>query len=361
MEITKQNIDTPALCMDLDTMEANIATVVAACRQHEVQWRPHSKCHKSAAIGQKLLEAGAMGITCAKLGEAEVLAAGGVKDLLIANLIVGPTKLQRLASLCEIADPIVCIDHIDQALPMNDVMVEKGQQVRVIFEVDIGLERVGVLPGPPLMELAAQVDPLPGLELVGIMGYEGHLLTVPDRADKEQQIHAALAVLVDCAEQLRAAGHCCDIVSCGGTGSYSISITHPGITELQAGGAIMMDQFYLKQCGVDELGHALTVLATIVSRPTPERAIIDAGRKTFHADEETAVVVGRDDIQVIRLSAEHGQLELEASAQDLRIGDRVEIIPGYSDMTTVLHDQFYGFRGDQLEVIWPLEGRGRLQ
>lgn len=361
MDITKQNIDTPALCMDLDAMEANIGVMAAACAENGVAWRPHSKCHKSAAIGQKLIAAGALGITCAKLGEAEVLAAGGVEDILIANLIVGPTKLRRLAALCKTADPIVCLDHIDQARPMSEVMAAQGQHVRVIFEVDIGLARVGVQPGEALMELAAQVDPLPGLNLVGIMGYEGHLLTIQDPEDKQQEIHAALEVLVDCARQLRAAGHCCDIVSCGGTGSYKISITHEGITEVQAGGAIMMDQFYLKQCGVTELSHALTVLATVVSRPTPERAIIDAGRKTFHADSETAVVVGREGIEVKRLSAEHGELKLDPSAQELKIGDRVEIIPGYSDMTTVLHDQFYGFRGDQLEVIWPLDGRGRLQ
>jgi D-serine deaminase-like pyridoxal phosphate-dependent protein len=361
MEVTKISLDTPALCMDLDVMEANIEVMVQACRDNDIGWRPHSKCHKSAAIGQKLIEAGALGITCAKLGEAEVLGAGGIDDLLIANLIVGPTKLSRLARLCTTARPIVCIDHIDQAVPMSEVMTAEGQVVRVIFEVDIGLCRVGVLPGEPLLELAAKVAPLPGLELVGIMGYEGHLLTISDPAEKEAKIHQALGVLVDAASSLKDAGYCCDIVSCGGTGSYVYGCSHPGITEIQAGGAIMMDQFYRNQCNIQDLGNALTVLVTVVSRPTPGRAIIDAGRKTFHADSEPAVVVGRDDIHVVRLSAEHGELELEPSAQDLKIGDRLEIIPGYSDMTTVLHDQFYGFRGDYLEVIWPLEGRGRLQ
>ena len=361
VEVTKDTLDTPALCMDLDAMEANIQKMAQACHGNNIHWRPHSKCHKSAAIGQKLIEAGALGITCAKLGEAEVLAAGGIEDLLIANLIVGPTKMQRLASLCRIARPIVCIDHIDQAIPMSEVMAAEGQVVRVIFEVDIGLARVGVQPGEPLLELAALVAPLPGLEVVGIMGYEGHLLTIPDPEEKKDKIGQALDVLVDCANSMKAAGFCCDIVSCGGTGSYTFSCSHPGITEIQAGGAIMMDQFYRNQCNVQDLENALTVLATVVSRPAPDRAIIDAGRKTFHADSEPAVVVGRDDIQVVQLSAEHGALHLEPSAQDLKIGDRLEVIPGYSDMTTVLHDQFYGFRGDQLEVIWPLEGRGRLQ
>ena len=361
MDVTKNTLDTPALCMDLDVMEENIQKMVQACEENNIDWRPHSKCHKSAAIGQKLIEAGALGITCAKLGEAEVLAAGGIEDLLIANLIVGPAKMQRLANLCRVARPIVCIDHIDQAVPISEKMEAEGQVVRVIFEVDIGLARVGVQPGEALLELASQVAPLPGLEVVGIMGYEGHLLTIADMEEKKEKIRLALEVLVDAAGAMKEAGFCCDIVSCGGTGSYVFSCAHPGVTEIQAGGAIMMDQFYRNQCNVQDLGNALTVLATVVSRPAPDRAIIDAGRKTFHADSEPAVVVGRDDIQIVRLSAEHGELQLDPSAQDLKIGDRLEIIPGYSDMTTVLHDQFYGFRGDQLEVIWPLEGRGRLQ
>ena len=198
-------------------------------------------------------------------------------------------------------------------------------------------------------------------ELAGVMGYEGHLLALDDAEEKETRIHEALDRLTQTADLLRTEDIPCEIVSCGGTGSYLISATHPGITELQAGGAIFMDQFYRNACQIDNLDFALTLVVTVVGRPAADRAIIDAGRKSIHQDSNPCVVIGRDDIRVRSLSAEHGNLELAPSAADLKIGDRLEMIPGYSDMTTVLHNQFHGFRGNQREVIWPLEARGHLQ
>ena len=357
---TKADLDTPALCLDLDVMEANIRAMAETCRRHRVGWRPHSKGHKVAAIAQAELAAGAIGVTCAKLAEAEVLAAGGVRDILIANMVVGPHKVRRLVELRRVADPIVCIDHLDQALPISRAMNEAGLRLRVIIEVDIGLRRVGVPPGEATLNLAKQLVDLPGIELAGIMGYEGHLLTVANADQKAAQIRDALATLVETRQLLEAAGIPCPIVSCAGTGSYLYAIRQPGITELQAGGAIFMDAYYRHKCNVPDLNFALTVVATIVSRPTPERAIIDAGRKTMHGDFQPPFVIGRDDIRVMRLSAEHGELELSHSAQGLRIGDRLELVPGYADLTTVLHNQYYCFRGGRLVDIWPIEARGKL-
>lgn len=358
--ITKAELDTPALCLDLDVMERNIGTVAETCRRHGVGWRPHAKGHKVAAIARAELAAGALGVTCAKLAEAEVMAAGGVRDILIANLIVGPQKLRRLVELVRHADPIVCIDHIDQALPLSQAMNEAGLKIRVLIEVDIGLARVGVAPGEPTLAIACQIKALPGLELAGIMGYEGHLLTVPEAEGKADQIARALGTLVETRRMLEAADIACPIVSCAGTGSYLHSVRQPGITEIQAGGAIFMDAYYRHKCQVPELNFALTVVATIVSRPAPGRAIIDAGRKTMHGDFQPPQVVGRDDLRIVRLSAEHGELALDPSAQHLKIGDRLELVPGYADLTTVLHDQFYCFRGGRLVDIWPIEARGKL-
>ncbi len=356
----KEDVDTPALCVDLDVMEANITSIVAACRRHGTSWRPHTKCHKSPAIAHKLLDAGAIGVTCAKLGEAEVMAAGGVRDILIANMIVGPHKLPRLVELRRIADPVVCVDHADQAEAFSRAMAAAGLALRVIIEVDIGLERVGVAPGASTVQLARRLHELPGLTLAGIMGYEGHLLRLEDGEEKGRQIAAALKVLTDTADLLRGNDLPCEIVSCGGTGSFKYAVAQAGITEVQAGGGMFMDAFYRYGCHVPQWDYALTVLTTIVSRPTPDRAIIDAGRKTMDANTHEPLVFGRDDVRVEALSAEHGRLKLEPSAQHLKIGDRLEIIPGYSDMTCVLHDHFLGFRQGKLEVIWPLEGRGRL-
>jgi D-serine deaminase-like pyridoxal phosphate-dependent protein len=269
-------------------------------------------------------------------------------------------KVRRLVELRCLADPVVCLDHIDQALPISRAMSEAGLRIRAIIEVDIGLRRVGVPPGEPTVRFAYELADLPGIEFAGIMGYEGHLLTIADADQKATQIREALATLVDTKEMLEAAGLPCPIVSCAGTGSYLYAVRQPGITELQAGGAIFMDAFYRHKCNVPELNFALTVTTTIVSRPTPERAIVDAGRKTLHGDFQPPIVVGRDDVRFGRLSAEHGELELSPSAQGLRIGDRLELVPGYADLTTVLHDQYYCFRGDKLVGVWPIAARGKL-
>ncbi|MDP6445627.1 MAG: DSD1 family PLP-dependent enzyme [Pirellulaceae bacterium] len=358
---SKADLDTPALCVDLDAMEHNIDAVAAACRGFNVSWRPHAKCHKSPLIGAKLTAAGAIGLTCAKLGEAEVMATGGIQDLLIANMLVGPRKVARLVELRKIADPIATVDHVEQARPIGDAMASAGLQVRMIVEVDIGLGRVGSAPGAATLELANFIHGHPGLELAGVMGYEGHLLTIEDLDEKKRCIKDALQLLVENASLLRQAGLPCPIVSCGGTGSFVYSVEAPGITELQAGGAIFMDEFYREKCQVTHLRHALSVVVTVVSTPAADRAIIDAGRKTMHGDFVPPRVVGRDDLKFDRLSAEHGALTVDANGPGVRIGDRLEVIPGYSDMTNVLHNHFYGFRQDSLEVVWSLDARGRLQ
>ena len=358
--IAKAELDTPALCLDLDVLERNIAAVAETCRRHGVGWRPHAKGHKVPSIARAELAAGALGVTCAKLAEAEVMAAGGVRDILIANLIVGPQKLRRLVELARHADPLVCIDHLDQAVPLSQAMSAAGLRVRVLIEVDIGLARVGVAPGEPTLALARELQALPGLELAGIMGYEGHLLTVPECEGKADKIARALGTLVETRGALVASGIACPIVSCAGTGSYLHSVRQPGITEIQAGGAVFMDAYYRHKCQVSELDFALTVVSTVVSRPAPGRAIIDAGRKTMHGDFQPPQVLGRDDVRIARLSAEHGELALDPSAQKLKIGDRLELVPGYADLTTVLHDQFYCFRDGRLVDVWPIEARGKL-
>lgn len=354
------DLDTPALCVDLDAMESNIRELAAACRQNGVAWRPHAKCHKSVDVGRKLIAAGAIGLTCAKLGEAEIFAAAGIQDLLIANELVGPQKVRRLVELRRIADPVFCIDHIDQALPISQAMHAAGLRVRAVLEVNVGMNRAGILSGEPALFLAQEIARLPGIELAGVMGWEGHLVIVEDPKEKEVRIREALSQLTATRDLLVANSLPCPIVSCGGTGSYPISVSHPGVTEIEAGGAIFMDAFYRRKCHISAFQLALKVVATVVSRPAPERAIIDAGRKTMNMEMAMPFVLGREDIEVKSLSAEHGTLTLAPSAQNLRIGDRLGIIPGYSDFTNVLHDQFYALRGTRIEAIWPLQGRGKL-
>lgn len=357
----KFDLDTPLLCIDLDKMQANIGKMAAQCREHGVAWRPHAKCHKTPAIALQEIAAGAIGVTCAKVSEAEVLAAGGVRDILVANMIVGERKWERVASLCRWADPIIACDHYAQVEPLAAVCRRHGVTARVLIEVNIGLDRVGVRPGPDTLNLAQAISKLQGVKLAGIMGYEGHLLQVAEPAEKERQIRESMALLVSCADAIRKSGIECGIVSAGGTGSYQYTIQCPGVTEVQAGGGIFMDPYYRNKCQVQGLDFALTVLATVVSRPTLERAILDSGRKTLNPDIAMPLVAGHEDAEVVRLSAEHCQLKLGPKSQNLKIGDKVELVVGYGDFTTVLHDDFYGFRNDRLEVVWPILGRGKIQ
>lgn len=357
----KNEIDTPALCIDLDVMEANITRMACWMAERGKAWRPHQKCHKTPAIAWKEIEAGAIGVTCAKVSEAEVMAAAGIADILIAHMVVGKPKWERIAALCRHADPIVACDHFAQVEPLAAVCRERGVNCRAIIEVNIGLDRVGIRPGRDTLDLAKAISKLEGVQLAGIMGYEGHLLRVPDQEEKRRLIEEAMGVLCHCRDMLLNENLNCEIVSAGGTGSYQITADCEGITELQAGGGIFADRLYQEQMHVQGLEQAVTVLATVVSRPVLERAILDCGRKTVNPDLMMPTVKDREGAEVFALSAEHGQVKLSGPAQDLKIGDKIELYVPYSDFTTVLHDHFYGFRGGKLDTVWPILGRGKLQ
>ena len=356
----KWELDTPALLMDLDLLESNISTIMARCRACGVDWRPHTKGSKTPAIAHKLLDAGAIGITCAKLGEAEVMAAGGIRDILVANQIVGPQKMARLAHLQRHADVMVAVDHPVHIQSISEAAQVAGTTVRVLVEVNIGLERCGVPPGEPTVDLARQAHAAPGVIFAGLMGYEGHAMALPD-AEKQVACRTAIGLLNTARAQVEDAGLEVGIVSAGGTGTLAVTPDLPGPTEIQAGGGIMMDTYYREGLHVQGLAHALTVLTTVVSRPAPDRAVADAGRKTTSNQFQMPEVRDCPGATAVALSAEHGVLRLEGPARDLEIGDKIEYISGYSDMTVFLHDRIYGIRNDRVEVVWDILGRGKLQ
>lgn len=350
----KSDLPTPALCLDLDLFESNIRTVVETCRQNHVEWRPHAKCHKSPLIGKRLVEAGACGLTCATLREAHTMAEAGIDDILIANLIAGPVKVSQLVEVASKANVMICVDHRDQADAISTAMNQANQTVRVVIEVEIGMDRVGVAIGDPAIELAKRVDSLPGLNLAGLMAYEGHLLTIEDRSEKKNAIQNSLGEVVELRSRFEKEGLENSILSCGGTGSFPITVQQDGITEVQAGGAIFMDAFYRDKCGITFLENALTVLATVGSLPAADRAVIDAGRKAMNIEICTPQPVGVSGVQVRSLSAEHGILDVDAEASELRIGQPLELIPGYADLTNVLHQCFYGIRNGKLTEVIPI-------
>jgi D-serine deaminase-like pyridoxal phosphate-dependent protein len=261
-------IDTPALLLDLDIMEQNIARMAEAFRGIKAKLRPHVKTHKTPIIAHRQLAAGAIGVTCAKLGEAEVMVEGGIRDILIANQIVGSRKITRLVNLARHADLIVAVDDPQNVAELSQAAQAAGVSLRVLIEVNIGMHRCGVEPGEPALALAQEVDRSAGLIFSGLMGYEGHLVFVSDLAERKERVYRDLQILLDTVSFLESKGLAVEIVSSGGTGTAMLTGALPGITEIQAGSYVFMDGRYRTIEGV-EFDCALTLLTTVVSRPTP--------------------------------------------------------------------------------------------
>ncbi len=256
-----------------------------------VGWRPHCKSHKSPDIARLQIAAGAIGITCAKLSEAEMLVDAGITDILIANQIVGPIKLERLMRLRRRADIAVAVDGVENVAELARAAEASGVRLRVLIEVDTGTERAGVLPGEPVLALARRVGAYGSLHLAGLMTWEGHTTRIPDPAEKRRAIAQAVGAVVASAQLCRDAGIPIGIVSCGGTGTFETTTTIPGVTEIQAGGGIFGDVRYRTIYNVP-VDYALTVLATVTSRPTPTRIIADAGKKAMSTDAGTPFPLG---------------------------------------------------------------------
>jgi D-serine deaminase-like pyridoxal phosphate-dependent protein len=351
------DLDTPALLVDLDAFERNVARMAAHFRQAGVSWRPHTKGQKVPALIHKELAAGAFGVTCAKLGEAEVLADAGIDNILVANQIVGRQKLNRLMALRRRVTVLVGLDSEVNAREINEVALAWGVRQGVLIELDSGMHRCGVQPGEPALALARTITSLPGLEFKGLMSWEGHTIRIPE-ADKPAAVAAALAPVLATAETIRSAGIPVEIVSCGGTGTYKYSALVPGVTEIQAGGGVFGDLTY-ESYGVQH-DRALTLLATVISVPTPTRAVLDAGKKSMSSDSQRPWPKNVEGVTDVRLSAEHARVEFDRP-HDLRVGDTIEFVVGYGDTTVHLHDVLYGVRNGKVEAVWPVAGRGRTR
>jgi D-serine deaminase-like pyridoxal phosphate-dependent protein len=357
---SKFDLDTPALLVDLDVLEHNIDRMAGTFREAGVGWRPHTKAIKIPTLAHRLIAAGAHGVTCAKLGEAEVMAAGGIKDILIANQIVGQQKIARLMRLLESADVIVAVDSIENVRQLDSAACASGRRLRVVIEVDIGMHRAGVQPGGAVVELGQAVARSEGLRFAGVMGWEGQTVHIQDLAAKQRAIAEAVSLLTRTADACREAGLDVQIVSCGGTGTYAYTARLPGITELQAGGGIFCDLYYRNEMHVDH-DYALTVLATVTSRPAPTRIICDTGKKTMSSDAAVPQPRIAPTIKRVGLSAEHATIELGEPSPTPGIGDKIEFIVGYTDTTTMLHEELYAIRGETVEEVWPVLGRGKLR
>ncbi len=358
-------VDTPALLLDLDQAERNIDRYQRAAKAAGIALRPHAKAHKCSAIGRIQVERGAVGLCCAKLGEAEAMAEGGVRDLLVTTPVVGPLKIRRLVDLARVARVAVVADDESNIAELSKAASALGAQLDVLIEVDVGQGRAGVLPGPRAAELARAVAASPALRFRGLQGYQGKLQAVAAIPERAALVREAMGRLAKSADAVRAAGLTCAVLTGGGTGSFPIDLGVGALNELQPGSYITMDTKYATVAlGEGEqahpLGQPLTILASVISRPSAGKAIVDVGWKSASSDGGLPAV--KEAGLVFEFAGdEHGSIGGAGSELDLALGDRIQLIPSHCDTTVNLYDRFVVHRGGRLEAYLPIEARGRSQ
>lgn len=355
-----EDIETPALVLDIGAAERNIRRMAERFAGRAVRLRPHVKTHKTPILAHKQLAAGAIGVTCAKLGEAEVMAAAGVREILVSSEVVGAAKVARLVALNRHARVITVIDDAGAARAISGAAAAAGLRVPALVDLDVGQRRTGVQPGEPALALAREVGALPGIAIVGVQGYEGHLQHIQGEAQRGERCRAAMHALTETASLLRANGFAIEIVTTGGTGTHAFAGDFPGVTEIQPGSYVMMDAHYGT---VEGLGfeQALFLRTTVISKTRSDAATVDAGMKTASIDSGLPGVRGIPGAQFLFAGDEHGTVMFGEARDDVRVGDVIELIPSHCDTTINLHDVYWVVRDGRLEDVWPIAARGMVR
>jgi D-serine deaminase-like pyridoxal phosphate-dependent protein len=351
-DLRKSEIPTPALLVDMDAMEANLKYLADFFAEGPCRLRPHYKNHKCVALARRQLAHGAIGITCATLGEAEALSRNGVQNILLANEIADAVQIERFLQLARVTDIMVGIDNERAVTAMSKAATDAGVSLQVVVDVDTGLGRCGVPPGEPALALA-QLAEAQGFRVRGLIGYEGHCVRLPPGAAKVEAIHKAMGPLVETAKLLRSHGIAAEIVSAGGTGTHDVSGRFPGVTEIQGGSYLLMDTDYKTVC--PEFEMALSVLGTVISRSGNERLILNAGLKEISAERGLPVLKNAQGARLRKLNAEHAIVDITDPGFPAQVGDHLEIWAHYSDATVNLHRCMYGVRGERVEEMFLLE------
>ncbi|EEF61523.1 DSD1 family PLP-dependent enzyme [Pedosphaera parvula] len=352
-------VDTPSLLLDADALQANIDRMAAFFVNRPSGLRPHFKSHKCTKIVRLQMQAGAVGITCAKLGEAEVLADAGIREILIANQIVGHVKIARLIQLAKRAAPIVAVDSEENARMLSAAASAANVEIRALVEVDIGLNRCGVKSGAPALALTRLIASLPGIKFEGLQGYEGHLVDLPDEAERAEKTRAALKPLVETRRLIESSGIPVNIVTGGSTGTYTFTGDFPGVDEVQAGSYAAMDWYYFDIR--PEFRQAMSILTTVISRPAPDIAIVDVGRKGVGAEFGPPRVKDLPGASIARFgSEEHASISLPKDC-NMSVGDHLELIPSHGCTTSNLYREFIVHRHGVVEDVWPIEGSGQMR
>jgi D-serine deaminase-like pyridoxal phosphate-dependent protein len=350
--LLKSEIPTPALLLDMDAMEANLKRMAAFFAEGPTRLRPHYKNHKCVALAKRQLAHGAIGITCATLGEAEVLARSGIPSILIANEIAGAPQIQRFVQLSRLTDIMVGVDNERAIASLSAASAQARVPLNVVVDVDTGMGRCGAPPGEPALALA-QMATAQGLRFRGLIGYEGHCVRLPPGPAKTAAIEQAMGKLVGTARLIQSHGLPVEIVSAGGTGTHDISGRIPGVTEIQGGSYLLMDTDYQTVCPEFEL--ALSVLGTVISRSGNERLIVNIGLKEISGERGLPVLKNISGARVRKLNAEHAVVDILHPDFAAQIGDQLELWAHYSDATVNLHRRMFGMRNGQVEETFLIE------
>jgi D-serine deaminase-like pyridoxal phosphate-dependent protein len=366
--LTELALDTPEVVLDLDIVRANIDRAATQAREAGVALRPHTKTHKLPQIARLQLGAGAVGVQVAKLGEAEVMAGAGIGDILVGYPLVGEQKLERLAELARRASVTVTVDSEEVALGISRLATARGITIPALLELDTGLHRLGVLPGSDAVRLAERVVALEGIALGGVFTHEGHVYTqARDPAERERLTLDACSAAVETAAEIRGRGIPANVVSVGSAATFRYAIRCPGVTEVRPGTYVFNDRSQLAQGAAGPADLAAFVIATVVARPARDRIVVDAGSKVLTSDRmivpdppATFGSVCGHDWEVVRLSEEHGVVAVEPNA-DVRIGDRLAIVPNHVCPAINLASYVTVAEGGRFADRWPVAARGLVQ
>ena len=360
------DIQTPCLVLDLDALERNIIKMGNYAKAHGVRHRSHGKMHKSVDV-QKLQESlgDAVGVCCQKVSEAVVFARGGIKDILVSNQVRDPGKIDRLARLPAYgARIIVCVDDVANVTELSTAAQKHGTTIECLVEIDCGAGRCGVATTSDAVEIAQAIDAAPALRFAGIQAYQGAMQHLESYEDRKATLDIAIALVKTMVEGLQAACLTPELVSGGGTGSYYFESESGVYNELQCGSYAFMDADYgrIRDKHGNRIDHgewenALFILTSVMSHAKPGQAVCDAGLKVLSLDSGLPVIHGRDDVEYISASDEHGVIEDKQGV--LRINEKLKLVPGHCDPTCNLHDWYVGVRKGKVEVVWPVSARGK--
>jgi 3-hydroxy-D-aspartate aldolase len=357
-------VDTPALVIDLDAFERNLKRLPERVGG-KARLRPHAKTHKCAVVALKQIELGAVGVCCQKVSEAEAMVYGGVRDVLVTNEIVGRQKLRRLMGLAGTARIATCADDTAQIAALDEAAGEVGLTLPVHVEVNMGGNRCGVEPGEPALDLARKIVDARHLSFAGLQAYHGSAQHLRTWDERQKAIASAVEKAGTTRDLLARNGIDCTNITGAGTGTFEFEAASGLYTELQCGSYIFMDADYGRNLDRDggethSFEPSLFVWATVMSRPTEDRAIVDAGLKALSVDSGMPTIWEEPAAIYERASDEHGKLAIAGATNRLRLGDKIKLVPGHCDPTVNLYDWYVGVRGDRVEAIWPIVARGAV-